>query len=203
MNHINLPTDTPEKSTTGDKCPKCASAKTHAPRGRELDGCDHYICRTRVSPEFIITQSDLCRALEAKNRAEAELNLMKTAGIIEVSIRNPSVADFVRHWTARAEKAEAELAEVKRELQCCRDNNSDREDLLIYQRDSAEERLGVTQTKLGRWKLSSRNFEKRVQEAEIQNAKLKGLLDRAIDAAFDSYWNPRVIEQIRAELEAL
>jgi hypothetical protein len=36
---------------------------------------------------------------------------MKTAGIIEVAIRNPSVSDYMQHWQARAEAAEAQLAE--------------------------------------------------------------------------------------------
>jgi hypothetical protein len=43
---------------------------------------------------------------------EKELNLMKTAGIVEVSIRNPSVMEYVRHWEDRAETAEAKLAKA-------------------------------------------------------------------------------------------
>lgn len=38
-----------------------------------------------------------------------ELHLMKTAGIIEVAVRNPSVADYMNHWEGRALKAEAAL----------------------------------------------------------------------------------------------
>lgn len=37
----------------------------------------------------------------------AELHLMKTAGIIEVAVRNPSVADYMAHWEGRALAAEA------------------------------------------------------------------------------------------------
>lgn len=39
-----------------------------------------------------------------------ELHLMKTAGIIEVAARNPSVMDFVEHWEGRALAAERHLA---------------------------------------------------------------------------------------------
>jgi hypothetical protein len=41
---------------------------------------------------------------------EAELRTMKTAGIIEVAVRNPNVAEYMRHWEGRAEAAEAALA---------------------------------------------------------------------------------------------
>lgn len=34
--------------------------------------------------------------------------LMKTAGIDEVAVRNPSVMDYMEQWEGRAEKAEAE-----------------------------------------------------------------------------------------------
>ena len=40
---------------------------------------------------------------------EAELHMMKTAGVIEVAVRNPNVSDYVKHWEVRAEKAEAKL----------------------------------------------------------------------------------------------
>jgi hypothetical protein len=56
---------------------------------------------------LIAAAPDLARALLD---ARAELEMLKTAGIIEVSIRNPSVADYMQHWEGRAEKAEAELA---------------------------------------------------------------------------------------------
>ncbi len=47
---------------------------------------------------------------------EGELELMKTAGIIEVAVRNPSVKDYMEHWEERAEKAEAEVERLKDEL---------------------------------------------------------------------------------------
>ena len=43
---------------------------------------------------------------------EAELNLMKTSGIVEVSVRNPSVMEYMKHWEGRAETAEAKLAKA-------------------------------------------------------------------------------------------
>jgi hypothetical protein len=40
----------------------------------------------------------------------SELEMLTTAGIIEVAIRNPSVMEYMRHWEGRAEKAEANLS---------------------------------------------------------------------------------------------
>lgn len=36
----------------------------------------------------------------------AENEALTTGGIIEVAVRNPSVADYVQHWGGRAERAE-------------------------------------------------------------------------------------------------
>ena len=44
---------------------------------------------------------------------ESELKILRTGGIIEVAIRNPSVADYVKHWEQRAEQAEAENAALR------------------------------------------------------------------------------------------
>lgn len=44
---------------------------------------------------------------------EAELNMLTKSGIIEVAIRNPSVAEYMEHWEARAEKAEAQLEALR------------------------------------------------------------------------------------------
>jgi len=46
---------------------------------------------------------------------EAENHLLKTAGIIEVAARNPSVMEYMQHWEGRAEAAE-ERSEVLEEL---------------------------------------------------------------------------------------
>jgi hypothetical protein len=37
-------------------------------------------------------------------------DILFRSGIVEISVRNPSVLDYMRHWEGRAEKAEAELA---------------------------------------------------------------------------------------------
>jgi hypothetical protein len=55
-----------------------------------------------ANARLIAAAPDLARALI---QACAELEMLKTAGIIEVSIRNPSVADYMQHWEGRAEKA--------------------------------------------------------------------------------------------------
>lgn len=58
----------------------------------------------------------------------AELHMMKTAGVIEVAVRNPSVYEYMTHWEARAEAAEAKLAEVTAE----RDEHAERIDELQH-----------------------------------------------------------------------
>jgi len=51
--------------------------------------------------------------LDRLAKAEAELaelqHNLKNWGTIEIAIRNPAVAESMRHWECRAEKAEAEL----------------------------------------------------------------------------------------------
>jgi chromosome segregation ATPase len=47
---------------------------------------------------------------------EAELRMMKTAGIIEVAVRNPSVSEYMAHWENRAEAAEARIEELEHKL---------------------------------------------------------------------------------------
>lgn len=52
-------------------------------------------------------------ALLAENAAlRSEIETMTTAGIVEVAVRNPSVADYVQHWEGRATEAERKLAEA-------------------------------------------------------------------------------------------
>ena len=46
---------------------------------------------------------------------EAELNQWKTWGIIEIAVRNPSVANYMEHWEGRAIKAEQALAALEAE----------------------------------------------------------------------------------------
>jgi hypothetical protein len=37
---------------------------------------------------------------------------MKTSGVAEVAVRNPSVMEYMKHWEFRAEAAEAKLAKA-------------------------------------------------------------------------------------------
>ena len=50
---------------------------------------------------------------------EAELHLMKTSGVAEVAVRNPSVMEYMKHWEGRAEAAEAKLAKAVEALEGC------------------------------------------------------------------------------------
>ena len=43
---------------------------------------------------------------------EAENHLLKTSGIVEVAVRNPSVMEYMQHWEGRAEAAEAKIAKA-------------------------------------------------------------------------------------------
>lgn len=74
----------------------------------------HRMARNMITSH---TKKDLAEwglSLEAENQAlreraeaaEAELHTMKTAGIIEVAVRNPSVMEYMQHWEGRAERAE-------------------------------------------------------------------------------------------------
>ena len=42
-----------------------------------------------------------------------EVAFLKTCGIIEIAIRNPSVMDYMRHWEGRAERAEDALSRIR------------------------------------------------------------------------------------------
>ena len=55
----------------------------------------------------LVVLADFARNLEAEI-AELQHNL-KNWGTIEIAIRNPAVAESMRHWECRAEKAEAAL----------------------------------------------------------------------------------------------
>jgi hypothetical protein len=49
---------------------------------------------------------------EGAKKLEAELHLLKTSGIAEVAVHNPSVMEYIKHWEGRAEAAEAKLAKA-------------------------------------------------------------------------------------------
>ena len=59
---------------------------------------------------FFETRRRICDAANMIEALSAELHLMKTAGVIEVAVRNPSVMEYVKHWEDRATKADAQLA---------------------------------------------------------------------------------------------
>ena len=52
---------------------------------------------------------------------QAELDMLTKAGIIEVAIRNPSVAEYMRHWEGRAEQAEARVTALQSQLEAERE----------------------------------------------------------------------------------
>jgi hypothetical protein len=58
-------------------------------------------------------RADTKKAEAYAEELEKELRLMKTAGIVEVAVRNPSVMEYMKHWEGRAETAEATLAEIE------------------------------------------------------------------------------------------
>ena len=57
--------------------------------------------------------ADLEQAEARIEELEADLHLMKTAGIVEIAIRNPNVSEYMAHWERRAEGAEAKLAKAR------------------------------------------------------------------------------------------
>lgn len=50
-------------------------------------------------------------------RLERELAHFTASGIVEIAVRNPSVAEYCKHWEGRAEKAEAERDRLRAALQ--------------------------------------------------------------------------------------
>jgi len=55
-------------------------------------------------------ETELNAATTERDQLRAEVERLKTCGITELAAVNPSVADYCKHWEARAERAEAELA---------------------------------------------------------------------------------------------
>jgi hypothetical protein len=55
-------------------------------------------------------------ALDEVATLRAELELFRTAGIIEVAVRNPNVSSYMDHWEGRTLKAESELATLRARL---------------------------------------------------------------------------------------
>ena len=65
----------------------------------------------------MITEREWQATVANIEELKAELHLMKTAGIVEVAIRNPNVSEYMAHWERRAEGAEAKLAKALEDLQ--------------------------------------------------------------------------------------
>lgn len=75
---------------------------------------------TKIDPTPLIAEA---QARETALRDE--LRTMKTAGIIEVAVRNPNVMEYMKHWEARAEAADdmrALLAEAMPFIEDCADD---------------------------------------------------------------------------------
>lgn len=50
------------------------------------------------------------------DRLRAELDHFTKSGIVEIAVRNPSVAEYMRHWEGRAEKAERTIEHRNRRI---------------------------------------------------------------------------------------
>jgi len=59
---------------------------------------------------------DGTNAMKERDELRAEVKRLKTCGIVEIAASNPSVLDYCKHWEARAELAEAELATERARL---------------------------------------------------------------------------------------
>ena len=72
----------------------------------------------------LVTNRDLARTLEReltaltteRNQLRAEVERLKTGGIVELAAINSSVLEYCKHWEARAERAEADLATERARL---------------------------------------------------------------------------------------
>ena len=118
--------------------------------------------------------TELCAQGEAKSateaklaKAEEELHMMKTAGIIEVAVRNPSVADYMQHWEARAEAAEAKLAEVEWQRDQYHDICNQREEI-IQARTARYESAEATVATLTAQVEAMRGALEKIASAEIR-----------------------------------
>ena len=73
-----MKTKTPEKSTTGDKCPWCGEGQTYF--DRFCGGYAQYDCGSDTNE-----RSPFCNALERASKAEAEVERLK---VINADMRN-------------------------------------------------------------------------------------------------------------------
>jgi len=79
------------------------------------DGGDIIIHNGKPNLDTLIAAGHISEYVRADRieKLEADLHLMETSGIVEVSVRNPSVMEYMKHWETRAETAEAKLAELE------------------------------------------------------------------------------------------
>lgn len=67
-----------------------------------------------MSDASACANADPLSRLEQLERENADF---RTWGIIEIATRNPNVAEYMAHWEARAESAEAKLAEARKVIE--------------------------------------------------------------------------------------
>lgn len=60
--------------------------------------------------------NEITRLTAENERLRQEVEHYNKSGIVEIAVRNPSVADYMAHWEGRAEKAEAENERLREAL---------------------------------------------------------------------------------------
>ena len=79
----------------------------------------HHRRELRNPENLVIAQmvDQVILRLDAEKRAadaEAQVRQWQTWGIVEIAVRNPSVAEYMAHWEGRAFKAEAQVKALSR-----------------------------------------------------------------------------------------
>jgi len=72
-----------------------------------------------VQTAMIREYGNLCATNEGlakeRDKLRAEVERLKTCGIVEIAASNPSVLDYCKHWEARAQRAEAEVERLTKQ----------------------------------------------------------------------------------------
>jgi chromosome segregation ATPase len=68
---------------------------------------------TRLSEGMAQWRYDCDKAIAERDIAQREVDHFKNSGIIEVAIRNASVAEYMRHWEGRTERAEKDIRSLE------------------------------------------------------------------------------------------
>jgi hypothetical protein len=79
---------------------------------------DHFAKLTITSAQLADSNVGL---RQERDQLRAEVERLKTCGMTELAAQNSSVADYCKHWEARAEQAEAELAAEREKVRVLRD----------------------------------------------------------------------------------